>query len=165
MYIALCLPNQMRVLDLAGQLAAYAGEDQLTSDVGWGCTLRSCQMLLAQALCMHAFGRHPHRLSLKDGEEPTLQQHLRSIVRLFHDQPSSEATFSVHAICGAGAKFGLVPGRWMGPYALCRALAVLAGRPGTPEGFNIVTLDSGGGAPCLDIDQCGCDTFACSFGN
>jgi Peptidase family C54 len=72
-------------------------------------------------------------------------------VSLFHDDPG--ACLSIHSICEAGKKYGLVPGRWMGPYALCRAVADVASSH-LQNTVRIVTIDSGGGAPCLDAVKC-----------
>jgi hypothetical protein len=96
---------------------------------------------------MHAVGRRATPTCADDAA-------LKCIVRLFHDTPSLPTSpFSVHAICEAGAKYGLVAGRWMGPYALCRALEDLAQAQRAPL-FRIVTVDSGGGAPCIDPELC-----------
>jgi hypothetical protein len=92
-----------------------------------------------------------HQIGRDAGKRSENVQQVRRIVAAFHDSPASP--FSIHSICRAGAAYGLVAGRWMGPYAICRALADIAATATEPN-LSILTLDSGGGAPCIDPDMC-----------
>ena len=94
---------------------------------------------------MHFLGR---LTTLPEKWMPTLN----FIASLLHDSPASAHGFSIHSICQAGKPFGLIAGKWMGPYAICRAFEVLGDQH--LEGLlKIVTVDSGGGVPCLDEDR------------
>ncbi|GFR44873.1 hypothetical protein Agub_g6216, partial [Astrephomene gubernaculifera] len=122
---------------------ASLGPSQLTSDVGWGCTIRSGQMLLAEAVARIALGRNWNRTANKlDDVQP--------VVQLFLDHP--DAPLSIHNICAAGGPAGIVPGRWVGPWMLCKALDALFRQLGDkrPMGLRLhVACGSGGGAPEL----------------
>lgn len=80
----------------------------------------------------------------------TVRPVLARVATLFRDSPAPEHSFSVHAICAAG---GLVAGKWMGPSPICRALQALADS-NLAGALRVVTLQSRGGVPCLDPDQC-----------
>ncbi len=125
----------------------------LTSDAGWGCALRSAQMLLAAALQRHALGaawRWPPPAEPPGPAPPELA----ALLRLFWDSPDAEASpLSLHALCAAGAPAGVAPGRWSGPWAACAALAgaACAARCEERFGLRVAALASpGGGAPWLD---------------
>lgn len=70
-----------------------------TSDAGWGCMLRTAQMMLGECLQRH----------LKSKEDK------RHILKLFIDAPKHYSMFSIHNICMHGKKYGMNVGEWYGP--------------------------------------------------
>ncbi|KAK9474680.1 uncharacterized protein V1510DRAFT_411671 [Dipodascopsis tothii] len=79
-----------------------------SSDVGWGCMVRSAQTLLANALAATGAA----------GSE-------RALVQWFADDP--RAPFSVHRFVHHGhVACGKYPGEWFGPSAAARCIQILA---------------------------------------
>mmetsp|Transcript_20325 Transcript_20325/g.56335 ORF Transcript_20325/g.56335 Transcript_20325/m.56335 type:complete len:433 (-) Transcript_20325:180-1478(-) len=122
------------------------GSTSLTSDVGWGCTLRSGQMMLAEALMRYYVGRGWRKCS----EPQQQQQHsVEDVVRYFWDQPDLECRFSIHNICKFGADTGIVPGEWLGPYVVCKTLEAAVNSFDSLQLSVHVICEPGGGAPTL----------------
>lgn len=73
----------------------------IDSDAGWGCMIRTAQMMLHEAV------RRIH------GNQ----------IDLFTDQPTS--AFSIHRICHQGRALGIQPGQWYGPSLIQQAVKPL----------------------------------------
>jgi cysteine protease ATG4 len=84
----------------------------LTTDCGWGCMLRSAQMLLAQSLFVHFLGRDWRLSSHQDRQQEAFH---RQIIRWFGDYPSDQSPFSVHRLVKVGQALGKKAGDWYGP--------------------------------------------------
>lgn len=91
----------------------------MTSDVGWGCSHRSSQMMLSTCLQLKELGR-----KFKLSRSPSLEVY--EIVRMFADTPT--APFSIHAISLAASRLtGSAEtrkkvGDWLGPSTASVAL-------------------------------------------
>ncbi|XP_062184968.1 cysteine protease ATG4B-like [Phragmites australis] len=132
---------------------------KLTSDVNWGCMVRSSQMLVAQALIFHHLGRSWR----KPSQKPYNPEYI-GVLHLFGD--SEACAFSIHNLLQAGRSYGLAAGSWVGPYAMCRAwqtlirtnreqAEVVNGKEIFPMALYIVSGDEDGergGAPVVCID-------------
>lgn len=93
-----------------------------TSDCGWGCMIRSGQMMLAQALVIHFLGRS-WRYDPDSQIFSTAEDHIhRRIVRWFGDQISKNSPFSIHAMVELGKISGKKVGEWYGPGAVAHLL-------------------------------------------
>ena len=92
----------------------------LVSDRGWGCTIRSTQMLMAQSLLSIQLGRDFRSASATDDQIDIV----RNIVWRFADMP--EAELSIHRIVRFGAeRLAKPPGTWFGPSSAAVAVREL----------------------------------------
>lgn len=100
-----------------------------TSDVGWGCMIRSGQCLIANTLAMLRLGRGlfwPSYLTFVTNRETDWRRGARigeekELLMLFADHP--EAPFSLHKFVEYGAMAcGKYPGEWFGPSATARCI-------------------------------------------
>jgi len=90
-----------------------------TSDVGWGCMLRTSQMLLARAFVVALLSSN-WRIHLSHTEEELAIY--RHILLWFADNNESESYYSIHSMARIGRKFDKNVGEWFGP---CTAAYVL----------------------------------------
>ncbi|PIK37663.1 hypothetical protein BSL78_25506 [Apostichopus japonicus] len=93
----------------------------LTTDCGWGCMLRSGQMLLAQSLILHFLGRDWNLYKSQTVESEKLH---RQIIQWFGDQPSDMSPFSVHHLVEIGKHSGKRAGDWFGPASVAHIIKV-----------------------------------------
>lgn len=103
-------------------------DSNYTSDCGWGCMIRSGQMLLAQGLMTHFLGRHwrwdanAESLKLNYSSLSYEDNIHRKIIRWFGDTSSRTSPFSIHTLVGLGKETGKKPGDWYGPGAVAHLL-------------------------------------------
>ncbi|KAK2747821.1 cysteine protease atg4 [Colletotrichum kahawae] len=98
---------------IKSQLVDQSG---FSSDSGWGCMIRSGQMLLANAMAITNLGRDWRR-----GESRSRE---RQLLTMFADDP--RAPFSIHQFVQHGAvACGKYPGEWFGPSATARCIQSL----------------------------------------
>eukprot|EP01127_Copromyxa_protea_P019933 TRINITY_DN6568_c0_g1_i2.p1 TRINITY_DN6568_c0_g1~~TRINITY_DN6568_c0_g1_i2.p1 ORF type:complete len:438 (-),score=51.45 TRINITY_DN6568_c0_g1_i2:45-1358(-) len=86
------------------------------ADTGWGCMLRTGQMMLATALLKYHFTPDDWR----DGNPAKYAE----IIRIFNDSYSS--TYSIHNIAIIGVELGKAIGQWFGPSTISSVLRQLA---------------------------------------
>lgn len=102
----------------------------LTSDAGWGCMLRSAQMMLVQALRMHYVGRGYK--PAKSTVQRRSQMFLQDLFMWMADFPSANTTgcyFSLHNMVAVGmARYETLPGEWFGPGTACYVMRDLVER-------------------------------------
>ncbi|KAF7280187.1 hypothetical protein GWI33_006313 [Rhynchophorus ferrugineus] len=81
-----------------------------SSDCGWGCMIRSGQMLIAQALVIHFLGRDWRW----NPDKRELNYH-QKIIKWFGDKPSINSPLSLHSLVRIGEGLGKKAGDWYGP--------------------------------------------------
>lgn len=97
------------------QIAPYG----IDTDAGWGCMLRSAQMLLCHTLRIHFKSRN-WRPPLNI-EQARRDDFVRTSLTWFADFPSkNESIYSIHNMVAVGySKYQTLPGEWWGPGTAC----------------------------------------------
>ncbi|XP_074603343.1 autophagy-related 4b [Brevipalpus obovatus] len=92
----------------------------LTSDRGWGCMLRTGQMMLAQAFLNHYLGRDWRWNRTQSDKSGMIH---RMIIMWFLDSPNAtHSPFSIHTLVRWASILGKKPGDWFGPSSVALLL-------------------------------------------
>ncbi|KAI9015109.1 hypothetical protein BC832DRAFT_527853 [Gaertneriomyces semiglobifer] len=93
-----------------------------STDVGWGCMLRSGQMMVAEALKRFTLGRDWRLPSASDDSKQNDVEYAK-IVSLFFDTPN--APLSIHHIATKGQLHDKKIGEWFGPMTISQVIKTL----------------------------------------
>lgn len=113
----------------------------LTSDVGWGCMLRTGQSLLANALLVVHLGRdwrRPVTSILNSTSSAAVDPLYARLLSWFIDSSSPLAPFSVHRFASKGKELGKEVGEWFGPSTAAGAIKALTNEF-LPAGLGVAT--------------------------
>ncbi|KAJ2691668.1 hypothetical protein GGH99_002245 [Coemansia sp. RSA 1285] len=100
-----------------------------TSDMGWGCTYRTCQMMLAESFSRVLLGRFwdPFRLS------PLERARHGRIIEWFYDGDTPQAFYSIHTMARTATHMDKRIGDWLGPSIGAHVIKRLSNKhPGCP---------------------------------
>jgi cysteine protease ATG4 len=93
---------------------------EYTSDAGWGCMLRSAQMMVSQAFQRRLLGSTWRRVSFTPMEQ--LPQEYIQILKWFVDSPHPDCVYSIHNMVKIGMQYDKLPGEWYGPTTAAQVL-------------------------------------------
>ncbi|KAJ2823874.1 hypothetical protein FBU31_004144, partial [Coemansia sp. 'formosensis'] len=105
-----------------------------TSDMGWGCTYRTCQMMLAESFARVLLNRFwdPFRLSTAERI-----RHGR-IIDWFHDADTPKAYYSIHRMARTATEMDKRIGDWLGPSIAAHVMKRLANKhPNCPLSIHV----------------------------
>jgi len=88
----------------------FSGVSSFTSDSGWGCMIRTTQMLMANALLLHTMTRG---WTLRKDRRQGVNY--KQTLRYFVDDPSSRCILSIHNMMKNGICFKKPAGVWFTP--------------------------------------------------
>ena len=86
----------------------------LTNDIGWGCTVRSGQMLIGNTLLRKKFGLNWIY------DKSIISNEYHKIIYYFQD--NYDGIYSIHNLTQFYKCIGHKPGDWIGPYSFCSIL-------------------------------------------
>lgn len=115
---------------------------QHTSDSGWGCMLRGGQMLLANSLICHKFGKN-FSLKMLENNTENITKYLSVLIEFMDNLKGPEAAFSIGNIVEKGLKYNMMPKGWYGPSIITSILAELNSAYKPFKDFEIVTFPEG----------------------